>query len=850
MLAVGLLFAGGFALRLLYLATPRLDSDQAIFGLMAMHILRGELPIFQWGYLYMGTIESFVAAPLMWLFGPTRFALDLSPTLFSMLFALGAYLFARHTAGRTAGLWALAFACFPSIYLVWTVIVARGAYAETLALGTLAGYFALGAVDAPSPRAERNALIGVGLALGVSFWTHFNTVIYGAAILLFWAIERPRLIPRAIVWAGLPFLVGSAPFWYGTVQAQFATFDVASPPAMRFAHRLGRLLAYRLPIVLGIHFDGGTEPTLPRVAWAIAPIQAAAIAMTVWLARPASAPRLRRGARLLLLLTVMLFAVYLASPFSGTDTQRYLVPLYTTLTIAPALLASQLGRGGFFAGLALLVLQLVPAIREADVLDAASLHRYREAMASEERLFHRLDQLGLRAVYADQYWDGARLTFDARERIVFANPFGDRTPAYLDRADGAEHAAFLFREHAQAVGFESMLALAAARYQKEIVEGFLLFHAIRAAPSGGAELPIVAAAASDNDVDARLALDHDVGTRWTSLEPQRSGMWFRAELEAEREVSEVAFLPRLASDMPRGLRVDVSRDGSSWTKVADARSYWGPCSWARGRPLPDYDGWVVSRFAPVRARYIRLTELGADRLYAWSIAEIIVRSAGGATVVPTPAVPASAGRLLADPVSAARLPDAVRHWQGNAIQHFEHLRDVSLVGPGDRLLVSRREPIAAGTDPRIGAITESATVLGDDVVLRGARLAVDGLRRADPRSLRYDAVEQRAVIDAGAARAIAGVVVDHGVAVVQFPRGLLARTSDDGAKWSEPQTLIARPSRLFWSDEGLFGASFAERVFLFANPQKARFVELSASPRHPQLPWLLRRATLILSEPR
>ena len=42
MLAILLLVAGGFALRLAYLATPGLDSDQAIFGLMAMHILRGE----------------------------------------------------------------------------------------------------------------------------------------------------------------------------------------------------------------------------------------------------------------------------------------------------------------------------------------------------------------------------------------------------------------------------------------------------------------------------------------------------------------------------------------------------------------------------------------------------------------------------------------------------------------------------------------------------------------------------------------------------------------------------------------------------------------------------------------
>ena len=320
MLAILLLVAGGFALRLAYLATPSLDSDQAIFGLMAMHILRGELPIFQWGYLYMGTIESFVAAPLMALFGPTRFALDLSPTLFSMLFALGAYLFARQAAGRTAGLWALAFACFPSIYLIWTVVVARGAYAETLALGTLAAYFALRSVEAETAHEERNSLIAVGLTLGLSFWTHFNTVIYGAAILLFWAIERPRLIARATVWAGLAFFAGSAPLWYGAIQSHFGTFHFAGPPSPRFSRRLFRTLIYRLPIVLGIHLDGGSVPTVPVLAWLIAPIQVAALVKTVFLARSHTPARLRHASRLLLLFTAILFAVYLGSPYSGVDT--------------------------------------------------------------------------------------------------------------------------------------------------------------------------------------------------------------------------------------------------------------------------------------------------------------------------------------------------------------------------------------------------------------------------------------------------------------------------------------------------------------------------------------------------
>jgi hypothetical protein len=80
-----------------------------------------------------GDIESFTAAPLMVLFGPTHLALNLTPVLFNVLFAYAVYLFTREGAGGRIGLWALAFACFPTCFLVWNVVVARGAYSETLA---------------------------------------------------------------------------------------------------------------------------------------------------------------------------------------------------------------------------------------------------------------------------------------------------------------------------------------------------------------------------------------------------------------------------------------------------------------------------------------------------------------------------------------------------------------------------------------------------------------------------------------------------------------------------------------------------------------------------------------------
>jgi len=847
--AVLLLLLAGLGLRLLYLATPWLDSDQAIFGLMAAHILRGELPIFQWGYHYMGTIESFVAAPLMLVFGETRFALNLAPALFSMLFAWSAYLFARESGGRKAGLWALALGCFPPIYLIWTVVVARGAYAETLALGTLASYLALRAVNAETPREERNALVGVGLALGLAFWTHFNTVIYGTAILLFWLIEKPKLVPRAIVWAGGAFLLGSAPFWYGTIRFHFDTFLVTGPPAKKLGPRLWRVLTYRLPVVLGMVFDGGNTATVPFLSWLIAPIQLVALGFVAWSARSASEPRLRRGARLLLLVAAMLFATYLPSSFSAADTQRYLVPLYTVLVIAPGLWLAGLARAGMVIGAALVALQAVPAILQADVLDPAEASHYRAERAAESRLFETLRGLGLTSVYADQYWDGARFTFDSHESIVFATPFDDRSRDYLDRVDGAEHAAFLFHAAENARAFEGMLHLASASYRKTAIEGFYLFHDIRPAPPGGAEIPIATASASHNPIDAPLAFDRDAVTRWTTLTAQRPGMWLTLDLGAVRDIAEVTVLPRYAPDAPRGLLVEASADGSAWRKLVEAPVYWGPCSWARGRPLPANDGWVVARFPPTSARFVRLTELGKDRFYAWSVAEAVVRAPSATEDTPRAAaeVAAAPPRLFADPVTAARAPGAVRHWQGEVLKHFDDLRDVSVVLPQDRLLASRRDSIASGVDPRLGARAERTEPAGDDVLATGVRLDTDALSRVAAKSWRLESAEERVIVDLGEEQSISGAVVAHGDAVMSFPRGLVARISGDGVSWSEPTSLVARPSALVWTDEGLYGATFADRTFLFPAPVRARFLELSAAPRHPQFPWKAQAVTLLRS---
>jgi hypothetical protein len=104
------------------------------------------------------------------------------------------------------------------------------------------------------------------------------------------------------------------------------------------------------------------------------------------------------------------------------------------------------------------------------------------------------------------------------------------------------------------------------------------------------------------------AIDNNPYTRWSTLQPQQPGMWFQIDLGEVRTVSQVrlnnAPSPR---DYPRGYIVKVSRDGRSWTTVAES---------------PFNDRPLNVAFNPCQVRYIRIEQTGSDPDFWWSIHEI------------------------------------------------------------------------------------------------------------------------------------------------------------------------------------------------------------------------------------
>jgi mono/diheme cytochrome c family protein len=134
------------------------------------------------------------------------------------------------------------------------------------------------------------------------------------------------------------------------------------------------------------------------------------------------------------------------------------------------------------------------------------------------------------------------------------------------------------------------------------------------------------ATASHNSETAGQAFNF--GT-WSTRIPQAPGMWFQVELPQPTQVAEIQFessrvgggrgagAPPPTSGYPREYVVDISTDGTQWTTVAKGA------------------GAGVStaiRFAPVQAKFVRLTQTGAvEGAPPWSMLRFRLYRPGAGT---------------------------------------------------------------------------------------------------------------------------------------------------------------------------------------------------------------------------
>ena len=161
--------------------------------------------------------------------------------------------------------------------------------------------------------------------------------------------------------------------------------------------------------------------------------------------------------------------------------------------------------------------------------------------------------------------------------------------------------------------------------RSQVGDGGVLLIPARAAPDplpvAGPALPIGRVTASIGGLDLGRLGDRDTTTAWTTPGSQTGGEQLVVELEAMHEVAGVRLgLGKFAIGYPRVLAVDLSTDGSTWSRAwhGDTAAPTMQAALADPAAVP-----VTVAFAPAAARFVRLTQEGAAP-HPWAVAELAV----------------------------------------------------------------------------------------------------------------------------------------------------------------------------------------------------------------------------------
>jgi len=234
-----------------------IDGDEALVGIQAEHILRGELPIYFYNQPYMGSLEAYIMAGIFAIVGPSVWALRAEPILLSLIVVWLTWKLASALADTArlplhAKQWFMTIAAFlaaiPPLYDTVLQLRTLGGYVEIFIFMLLLMLFALALTNRRAAGASRRELAwrwaSIGFIIGLGLWVNplIFYAIFAAAIWIVWDWVKARqtflrtlLLPAL---ASIPAcIVGLTPaiYWGALNQWQNITYilQLSGNPPLR-----------------------------------------------------------------------------------------------------------------------------------------------------------------------------------------------------------------------------------------------------------------------------------------------------------------------------------------------------------------------------------------------------------------------------------------------------------------------------------------------------------------------------------------------------------------------------------------------------------------------------------------
>ena len=416
----------GLMIRLLIHAMPvgRVNSDEAIAGLMARHFARGEWTTFYWGQSYAGSLEMIVTGAIMKVTGSDVFAFYAVPFVESLLVAGLTFLIARNHVGRDRAIFAgLLVWVFPA---AWVLLSTKAMlfYQPTLIFG-------LTAVLAADSLIQRNrsrliVWFGFGLVLGLGWWCSFQILFFAVPAIVWLLVRRGNRFAEWLV-ALVGGLIGASPWLVYYIKYDGLPLKQLAGGQGGYVDHLNSIVTAGLPMAVGGR-QPYTERWLTLGAGPLVPILIlGAIATAVVVCcrnRVVWHPLF-----LVALVFVPLHALAAGAFYVGSG--RYFIFLAPTVAFC---IVSCTRRLSILAGLSVF----------AALVSGATIWGIRDAYVappSTAPVGRLLESRQIRHVYAS-YWVAYKLTWESHEAVRAASDF-DRYPLWSVEARSAASAAYV-----------------------------------------------------------------------------------------------------------------------------------------------------------------------------------------------------------------------------------------------------------------------------------------------------------------------------------------------------------------------------------------------------------------------
>ena len=420
----------GFKLALVASDAFPFNSDEAIVGLMARHILSGQWPAFFYGQAYMGSLDASLVALGFALLGEAVWVIRLLQALLYVATILTTAALSWSIYRNAWVAWvAAALLAVPSVNVMLYTTVSLGGYGEALLIGNLLMLLAL--------RIWRQ---GKGLALwgilaGLAFWGFGLTLVYtiptGYFVLRKAWHDKSKLV---VVLAA--FLLGALPWILEALRQGFSPFltellggaiaGASSGGISSILQHLVNLLLFGPTVIFGLR-----PPWSPDlIATPLAPI-----ALIFWLVVTAyGVTRLkvhdgaRAGRWLLFGVIATLLVGFLLSPFGADPSGRYFLPLAVPLSLMAGelfntVLIPRVGKWAFAALALLLIFNMWGSFQAANENPPGITTQF-DPIAQVDHaylpdLIEFLEAEGESTGYRN-YWVAYPLAFQSGERLIFA----------------------------------------------------------------------------------------------------------------------------------------------------------------------------------------------------------------------------------------------------------------------------------------------------------------------------------------------------------------------------------------------------------------------------------------------